>query len=284
MIEKNPKPDTRARRWAPPTLVFDIETTGLSADKHKVTVVCTEDFVTGARRAFEFARYPENWATLRDELVAAFDAARSLSAFNGIRFDIPFLVKALHIEPARGAQWVTKTSDILEQSRLRFKTTFPLNLLCQANGIPMKISDGREAIRMAERGDWDTLNEYCAMDVSILCSLYRKRHIVHPRCQSAIDLAAWTRDGLFDEQPAFHAFAREVLGWDADRCAAASAALRHRRERPGGMDIRDLQDRRFDPATQAFVFEHNELSKGWGEFALLAPGAIAFEYGRHFTK
>jgi len=50
-------------------LVFDIETTGLDPEHSVVTVVCTEDFETGERRAYEFARVracePENEELLR---------------------------------------------------------------------------------------------------------------------------------------------------------------------------------------------------------------------------
>ena len=50
-------------------LAFDIETTGLDPDHSLVTVVCTEDFATGERRAYEFARVracePQNEDVLR---------------------------------------------------------------------------------------------------------------------------------------------------------------------------------------------------------------------------
>ena len=38
-------------------LAFDIETTGLDRERCEVTVVCTEDFHTGERRAYEFGRW-----------------------------------------------------------------------------------------------------------------------------------------------------------------------------------------------------------------------------------
>ena len=37
-------------------LAFDIETTGLDPASSVVTVVCTQDFHTGERRAYEFGR------------------------------------------------------------------------------------------------------------------------------------------------------------------------------------------------------------------------------------
>ena len=65
-------------------LTFDIETTGLDPAISVVTVVCTKDFRTGERRAYEFGRVragePQSEALLRDELIQAFDAAKSLSS------------------------------------------------------------------------------------------------------------------------------------------------------------------------------------------------------------
>ena len=119
-------------------LCFDIETTGLDATKCRVTVVCVEDFVTGDKQCFEFARYPERFDELRDSLGLVLDEARSLCGFNAVRFDIPFLVTALKYSNARRIEWSMKTSDILEHSRHIFKSTFSLNLLCQSNDIPVK--------------------------------------------------------------------------------------------------------------------------------------------------
>ena len=50
-------------------LAFDIETTGLNPRKSVVTVVCTEDFFTGKRKAYEFARIQAE----RDHLLAERD-------------------------------------------------------------------------------------------------------------------------------------------------------------------------------------------------------------------
>ena len=41
-------------------LAFDIETTGLDGSKHDVTVVCTEDYHTGKRVAYEFDKVRYN--------------------------------------------------------------------------------------------------------------------------------------------------------------------------------------------------------------------------------
>ena len=240
-------------------LCFDIETTGLKADRDVVTVVCTEDFATGARSIYEFYRYKERFAELKQELVDAFDAAQSLCAFNGVRFDIPFLAKFLSLGDDVVARWAMKTSDILEQSRLRYKTTFSLNMLCQQNGIPVKISDGKEAINMARQGRFDELNEYCAMDVSILCDIYRKQYVRHPRSLVVVNLQNWARDNLYDEQPGFLHYARQALNWSPAHCAGVRDFFRSLP--PGHDKIEACKNRVWDAATNSFVLSSNELSE-----------------------
>jgi len=126
-------------------LTFDIETTGLDPAISVVTVVCTKDFRTGERRAYEFGRVragePQSEALLRDELIQSFDAAESLCAFNSVRFDIPFLHAALKLSETTTAAWLLKTTDIFEAARLGLfgpAHTFGLNLLCQHNQVPVK--------------------------------------------------------------------------------------------------------------------------------------------------
>jgi len=187
-------------------LAFDIETTGLDRERCLVTVVCTEDFRTGERRAYEFGRVAAEGdcgrerAQLTAALVAAFDGAESLCAFNGVRFDVPFLHKALRLPEATVAGWLLKTTDILEACRLEVfgpRHTFSLNLLCEHNGVQMKSSSGCEAVRMAADGRWQELLDYCADDVRILCDLYRRRELRNPRGFQTIDLRRIAHRALY---------------------------------------------------------------------------------------
>ena len=186
-------------------LAFDIETTGLDRDRCQVTVVCTEDFRTGEKRAYEFGRALQGGEeaqlrALKEQLVEAFDAAESLCAFNGVRFDLPFLYKALRLPEATVAGWMVKTTDILEACRLQVfgpRHTFGLNLLCQHNGVQMKSSSGCEAVRMAAQGRWQELLDYCADDVRILCDLYRRKLLRNPRGWEPIDLQRIAHDNLY---------------------------------------------------------------------------------------
>lgn len=246
-------------------LCFDIETTGLSPKHCKVTVVCAEDFTTGECHIFEFARYPERAQELVDSLVEVFDNAKSLCAFNGLRFDIPFMATALRLPDDKCAAWAMKTSDILEQSRNRFSKTFSLNVLCETNNIPIKISDGKEAIRMAERGEWDKLNEYCAKDVSILCDLYRKQHIKLPRANVAVNLADWARPGLYHERPAFLHYTRHCLEWSPAECAALRDILAARGD---AFHVSDIMDRKVlrNGSELAVTLIHNEVSEAWDTY------------------
>jgi len=186
-------------------LAFDIETTGLDPATHLVTVVCTQDLKTGERVAYEFARMratePENEKLLRKDLVNAFDSASSLCAFNGVRFDIPFLYTSFKLDEQTCAGWLLKTSDILEAARLGIfgaSHTFGLNLLCQHNHVPVKCGNGLQAIKFAQQHRWDELLEYCADDVRILCDLYKKRLLNNPRFQGVIDLEKITYTGTYE--------------------------------------------------------------------------------------
>lgn len=247
-------------------LCFDIETTGLDSKRCTVTVVCTEDFATGETRAMEFARYPERREEMSEALVNLFDSSESLCAFNGVRFDIPFLATFLGVSEQKQMQWMAKTSDILEQSRLRYKKTFSLNLLCETNNIPIKISDGKEAIRMAEEKRWQELRTYCAKDVSILCDIYRMRVIKHPRLEQRIDLADWARKHLYEEQPCFLHHARTQLVWSPSRCAAVKAVFRENCEKDAAEKVTALQNKYFDATLEAYVYEDNQISKAYVDY------------------
>ena len=247
-------------------LCFDIETTGLDANRCKVTVVCTEDFVSGVRTAYEFARYPEKYDEIRMKLIQSFDESLSLCAFNGIRFDLPFLVKFLKIPEEKHLEWAVKTSDILEQSRLRFKKTFSLNLLCETNNIAIKISDGLAAIKMAEEQKWDELVEYCEQDVRILCDLYRKRHLIHPRTKLSMDVRKWCRDNLYDEEPYFLHYARHELGWPDSLCEACKKTLQNLTHVTQHKKIEHMMDKNFDAESGNYVQTHNVISCAFSNY------------------
>ena len=103
----------------------------------------------------------------------------------GIRFDLPFLQKCFQICPIQVGEWMCKTSDILESTRLAFLSrnycTFKLDSLCEANCIAMKTASGLQAIEWAKTGRFDELREYCIADVSILQEIYKHKTLINPK-------------------------------------------------------------------------------------------------------
>lgn len=95
-------------------LAFDIETTGLDRYKDSVTVLCAYGSV-GSRQVeavFNFARDGKeaNAAACK----ALLDEAGLLCAFNGTRFDVPFLAEYIGAQPGCVTEWMAKLHDPCE--------------------------------------------------------------------------------------------------------------------------------------------------------------------------
>ena len=148
-------------------LCFDIKTTGLDRYKDRVTCVCVYDPSRGISQSFIFDHPPKSQDSLRKqgEVTLLLDEADQLCAFNGARFDLPFLAKQWGIVKEHLAEWVVKLVDIFEASKLALGMTFSLNLLLATNGLTSKTGSGLEAIRLAEEGKWAALADYCMQDV-----------------------------------------------------------------------------------------------------------------------
>lgn len=140
-------------------LAFDIETTGLSMVRDRITCVSAYDSSRGVRFCV---------STPGGERVDAFldllDSAPLLCAFNGVRFDVPFIAAQWGVEPSRVAAWVLKLVDPYEIARLALGKTFSLNALLKANGMEFKTGKGCEAVTWAKTGQWARLEEYCLSD------------------------------------------------------------------------------------------------------------------------
>ena len=67
-------------------LSFDLETTGLDPISHDVTCACAYDPDAGVDRLFFFGLGDDP-----EGFFALLDAAPVLCAFNGAKFDVPFL-------------------------------------------------------------------------------------------------------------------------------------------------------------------------------------------------
>ena len=143
-------------------LAFDIETTGLDAETCEVTCACAYDPDRGVERSFVFSQgdSPEEFTRLLDE-------APLLCAFNGVRFDLPFLARRWGVPDEKVGSWVRKMVDPFEGCKLGLGQTFSLNALLEKNGLPVKTSSGLEAVRMAKEGRWAELAEYCMHDTKM---------------------------------------------------------------------------------------------------------------------
>ena len=142
-------------------LAVDIETTGLDPRVDDVTCACAFDPEGGVSRAFVFGR---DGAAAREEFLALLDAAPRLCAFNGVRFDLPFLARRWGIGPERVGGWVRKLVDPFEASKLALARTFSLDRLLAANGLSGKTGHGLHAVALAREGRWDELADYCMHD------------------------------------------------------------------------------------------------------------------------
>jgi len=155
-----------ASRKAISMLAFDIETEGLDSSTHGITCACAYDPDTGVERTFIFPR-----GDSREEFMLLLDEASSLCAFNGARFDIPFMARSWGVNITRVARWMLKLVDVYEATRLCIGRGFSLNALLAANGLEGKTGSGLEAVAMAKEGRWDELGAYCMHDT-------RMTHIV----------------------------------------------------------------------------------------------------------
>jgi hypothetical protein len=140
-------------------LAFDIETMGLDSSLHAVTCVCAYD----PEKRVDVTIFPGKGEDM-DVFFTLMDDAETICAFNGGRFDLPFLQVSFGVDSERVGRWRAKLIDILEHTRLCFDKWFSLNRLLEVNGIPCKISNGMEAVHMAAEERWDELGEYCRQD------------------------------------------------------------------------------------------------------------------------
>ena len=140
-------------------LAFDLETTGLNPETDLITCAAAYDPDAGIERVFFFSRGDDP-----EEFLALLDGADRLCAFNGARFDIPFLQAAFKPAAGRVLSWRLKLHDVYEACRLALCVTFPLQALLDINGLAGKTGSGADAIRLAREERWQELGDYCLHD------------------------------------------------------------------------------------------------------------------------
>ena len=154
-------------------LAFDIETTGLNAGCDLITVAATYDGENAT--AYRFVELDQNGVLQYKsdahekirQFCTALDKAPYLAAFNGVRFDLPFIVRAFGLSHERGAQWVLKCLDVFEVCKAVRSRTFGLNMLLALNGFEAKTGSGANAVVQARSGLFEELEAYCIDDAKL---------------------------------------------------------------------------------------------------------------------
>lgn len=190
--------DSTAAPTAFGMVAFDIETMGLNPALHAITAACLYGAMDGPRpgqrilrsaadpgdhvvRTFVFKNEdPEADLALREEFMAHLDSARSLCAFNGVRFDIPFIQAAWGVPAERVRAWAVKTFDVYEACKLGLNATFSLDRLLAANSLESKTGSGLHAIQMARDGQWEALGDYCMQDTRLTYLVSSQQTILLP--------------------------------------------------------------------------------------------------------
>lgn len=161
-------------------LAFDIETEGLDKYVHRITVACVLDPAKGLSESFVFLREQKTDSALVEAFLQRLDEADILCAFNGPRFDIPFIVHQFGVPHSRYSKWLLKLFDYYEVCRLMLSSTCSLNELLHTNGIPCKTSSGTQAIVWAKQGRWAELCDYCMSDTALTHTLCSRQTVSLP--------------------------------------------------------------------------------------------------------
>lgn len=154
------------------SVALDIETTGLRA-----TDLITCIAVAGEGWAMTWDMGPSyNHQQTAEQLGTILDESTSIYAYNGAKFDIPFIQRHFQFPDSRVGAWMLKLVDPLyaAQVLLGFEACPKLSAVLALNGVAAKTSSGTEAIAMARNGQWDRLRDYCANDTSVTYQLLER--------------------------------------------------------------------------------------------------------------
>ena len=147
-------------------VAFDIETEGFNPLKQRITAAAV--YGNGLNKVFVFKGEDQaEDLALRQEFLTILDAAPRLCSFNGIRFDIPYIIKHWKLDPLLAERWVRKTLDIFEACKLGLRQTFKLSQLLAVNNMESKTGSGLEAVGLARDKRWDELGAYCLQDTRL---------------------------------------------------------------------------------------------------------------------
>ena len=147
-------------------LSFDIETEGLHAAKHRITVASVYNPHRNIRKTYNFVDTDDQSEISRrvEAFLQTLDDAPALCCFNSVKFDVPFIAERFCVAPERVHCWMLKLFDIFEVCRLVFGSSCSLNNLLLANGREVKSASGLQAVEWAAQRKWDLLEDYCMQD------------------------------------------------------------------------------------------------------------------------
>ena len=161
-------------------VAFDLETMGLDPRVHMVTAACLYNGL-GFSKSYIFKNEDEEEdKKLAEEFMVYLDNAPTLCAFNGVKFDIPFMAKSWNVPLERVTNWLLKTIDIFQICKLGINQTFSLNKLLTANNLESKSGSGLQAIQYAKDKEWDKLGSYCMDDTRLTYLVTAQRVIALP--------------------------------------------------------------------------------------------------------
>jgi DNA polymerase elongation subunit (family B) len=159
-------------------LSFDIETMGLNKKKDSITVASVYDPDQNICKNFNFmvGDYDASVA----EFLGYLDDADSICAFNGVRFDLPFIIHQFRVPAERYDKWFVKIFDYFEICKVAFSSSCSLNSLLSANGEKVKTSSGMQAVIWAQEKKWDLLEDYCMMDTILTHTISTRKLVILP--------------------------------------------------------------------------------------------------------
>ena len=176
-------------------LSFDLETTGLDPRTDLITCAAAYDPDAGIERVFFFARCDGAGGLSpmlddADEFMALLDEADRLCAFNGARFDLPFIQHQLGASAGRVMRWRLKLHDVFVACKWGLGVTFPLQALLELNGLPGKTGSGADAVLLARDGRWRELGDYCLNDTVLTHAVSARGAILLPRTRGLVFCSA----------------------------------------------------------------------------------------------
>ncbi len=154
-------------------------------DSHDSIVCDNWQVASAAATEFTFWRDDNSHgASPFERLLALFDAAEVIVAYNGLSFDLPVLRKhygADKVAKRRYLEHRMKLFDpMLRISAATDTPFFKLSRLLESNHLPSKTGDGLQAITLWESGKRKELEEYCMNDVRALAQLVHLKNLVVP--------------------------------------------------------------------------------------------------------